>query len=68
MTLSAPYGACGSWRTLMAERVEERLQDLERLVIKQSERIEELEQHLTAAMRMARQGALRARAQENKAA
>jgi chaperonin cofactor prefoldin len=52
----------------MAERVEERLQDLERLVIKQSERIEELEEHLNAAMRMARQGALRARAQETKAA
>lgn len=52
----------------MAERVEDRLQDLERLVIKQSERIEELEQHLNAVMRMARQGALRARSPATEAA
>ena len=52
----------------MAERVEERLQDLERLVIKQSERIEELEQHLEAVMRMARHGALQAVPLENEAA
>ncbi|WP_426000065.1 hypothetical protein [Caulobacter sp. DWR1-3-2b1] len=52
----------------MAERVEERLQDLERLVIKQAERIEELEQHLEAVMRMARHGALNANLLENEAA
>lgn len=54
--------------SLMAERVEERLQDLERLVIKQSERIEELEQHLEAVMRMARHGALNAVPLESEAA
>lgn len=52
----------------MAERVEERLQDLERLVIKQAERIEDLEQQLEALMRMARHGALNIQPLESEAA
>lgn len=54
--------------SLMAERVEERLQDLERLVIKQSERIEDLEQQLLTITRMAHLAAQRARPPESEAA
>ncbi len=42
----------------MAERVEERLRDLERLVVRQVERIEELEQQLHTVLRLARQSAM----------
>lgn len=52
----------------MAERVEERLQDLERLVIKQAERIEDLEEQLNTVMRLARQAAARPRPLESEAA
>ncbi|MGR4866974.1 hypothetical protein [Caulobacter sp. LARHSG274] len=38
----------------MLERIEERLQDLERLVIKQAERIDELEQQLSVMRRVSR--------------
>jgi uncharacterized coiled-coil protein SlyX len=52
----------------MAERVEERLSDLERLVVRQAERIEDLEEQLNALMRMAHQTAMRVRPRENEAA
>lgn len=54
--------------SLMAERVEERLQDLERLVIKQAERIEDLEQQLLTITRMSHLAAQRARPPESEAA
>lgn len=38
----------------MSERIEERLQDLERLVIKQAERLDELEQQLAVMRHVAR--------------
>ena len=52
----------------MAERVEERLSDLERLVVRQAERIEDLEEQLNALMRMAHQTSMRARPRESEAA
>lgn len=54
--------------SVMAEPVEDRLQDLERLVIKQAERIEALEQQLEALMRMARHGGLNTQPLESEAA
>jgi uncharacterized coiled-coil protein SlyX len=38
----------------MSDPIEERLQDLERLVLKQAERIDELEDHIGALQRLAR--------------
>jgi hypothetical protein len=52
----------------MAERVEERLQDLERLVIKQAERIEDLEQQLLTITRLSHLAAQRVRPPESEAA
>jgi uncharacterized coiled-coil protein SlyX len=52
----------------MAERVEERLRDLERLVVRQAERIEELEDQLNTVMRMAHQAAMRERPAKSEAA
>ena len=43
----------------VADSVEERLQDLEQLVMRQSERIEALEARLEAASQIARQQAVR---------
>lgn len=54
--------------SLMAERVEERLQDLEHLVIKQAERIEDLEAQLNAVLRLAQRAASRSRPSKNEAA
>lgn len=52
----------------MAERVDDRLRDLERLVVRQAERIEDLENQLQAVMRLAYQGAMRPRPPESEAA
>jgi hypothetical protein len=41
----------------MTERIEERLQDLERLVIKQAERIEAMEQQLSVMRHISRYAA-----------
>ena len=42
----------------MIDPIEERLQDLERLVLKQSERIDELEEALAVMQRTTRRGLL----------
>ena len=52
----------------MAERVEDRLRDLERLVVRQAERIEDLENQLNAVMRQVHQAAMRVRPRESEAA
>ncbi len=55
------------WSPPMIDPIEERLQDLERLVLKQSERIDALEDRLEA-MRRAAQRAVDAELAETKAA